>query len=194
MGGIGVGYGRGRYTLTDVCATNPLTGEQQTLLASGRLVGVPSVPVTAAGVADYVSSLPHDAIRLRFLTPTQLTSANKKLLSTPQFDRLIARLVERAQSVATYYASVATPRSEWRDLHFMLQEKAEHVRMPRCNTRWMDVRSGSSRTKTTKKISGFIGEAQYSGGLEPFLPWLVWGQSLQVGKNTVKGDGWYEII
>jgi len=27
----------------------------------------------------------------------------------------------------------------------------------------------------------------------PLLPWLVWGQFTHVGKNAVKGDGWYEI-
>ena len=25
------------------------------------------------------------------------------------------------------------------------------------------------------------------------LPWLLWGQVTQVGKNTVKGNGWYEV-
>jgi hypothetical protein len=27
----------------------------------------------------------------------------------------------------------------------------------------------------------------------PFWPWLVWGQFVHVGKDAVKGNGWYEI-
>jgi len=193
MGQIGVGYGRGQFVLNNALATHPLTGMEQMLLDNGRIIAAPSVPVTASDVADYVHQIPWDVVRLRFLTPTQLTGDNRTLLSTPQFDRLIARVIERAQNIAQNYASVATPRDTWRELHLSLQKQARGVQMTRCNTRWLDVRSGSRRTHTAKKISGFVGEAQYSGGLEPFLPWLVWGQSLQVGKNTVKGDGWYTL-
>ncbi len=193
MGQIGVGYGRGQFVLKGACATHPLTGAEQVLLDNGRIIAAPSVPVTAPDVADYVRQMPWDVVRLRFLTPTQLTGDNRTLLSTPQFDRLIARLIERAQNIAHNYAPVATPRNAWRELHLSLQKRAGSVQMTRCHTHWLDVRSGSRRTHSTKKISGFVGEAQYSGGLGPFLPWLVWGQSLQVGKNTVKGDGWYAL-
>jgi hypothetical protein len=27
----------------------------------------------------------------------------------------------------------------------------------------------------------------------PFLSWLVWGEIVHVGKDAVKGNGWYEI-
>lgn len=194
MGQIGVGYGRGRFALEAVEAANPLTGERQALLAQRRVTGMPSVPVTAAQVNDYAARLPQDRVRLHFLTPTQLTGGNKRLLATPQFDRLIARIVERAQLIAQNYTPVSTPREAWRELHLSLQKQAEHITMTRCNTRWLDVRSGSRRANSSKKISGFVGEAVFSGHLTPFLPWLVWGQSLQVGKNTVKGDGWYELM
>jgi hypothetical protein len=193
MGQIGVGYGRGQFVLKRAYATHPLTGAEQVLLDKGRIIAAPSVPVTASDVADYVRQMPWDTVWLRFLTPTQLTGDERTLLSTPQFDRLIARVIERAQNIAQNYTTVATPRSAWRDLHLSLQKQAGGVQMTRCNTHWLDVRSGSRRANSTKKISGFIGEAQFSGGLEPFLPWLVWGQSLQVGKNTVKGDGWYAL-
>lgn len=46
-------------------------------------------------------------------------------------------------------------------------------------------------------MGGFVGTATYHAPLEvwqPLLPWLIWGQGTQVGKDTVKGNGWYEIV
>lgn len=194
MGSVGVGYGRGQFSLDDVQATNPLTTATQPLLSGGRITGLPAVPVTAEQVTEYSRTLPHDRIRLHFITPTQLRGRDKRLLSKPVFDRLIARLLERCQTIAENYGTEVAPQADWRDLYLDLTTRATRVKMSDHDTRWVTVRSGSRRTNTGKKISGFTGYVTYAGDLADFLPWLVWGQSLQVGKNTVKGDGWYRVV
>jgi hypothetical protein len=194
MGQLGVGYGRGQFYLDAVEARNPLTEASQALMAERRVIALPSIPVTAEQVAANTQSRSQEQVRLCFITPTQLTGANKRLLSKPEFDRLVARLVERAQMMAENYTSISTPREQWRNLHLQLAETAQQVEMADCDTRWVRVRSGSRRSNQGKKISGFVGEVTYCGALTPFLPWLIWGQSLQVGKNTVKGDGWYTLV
>lgn len=191
MGQLGVGYGRGQFYLDAVEARNPLTGASQALMVERRIVGLPTIPVTTEQVAASAQARSQEQVRLRFITPTQLTGANKRLLSKPEFDRLIARLLERAQMMAENYTSVSSPREAWRGLHLQLAETAQKIEMVGCDTRWVRVRSGSRRSNQGKKVSGFVGEVTYCGDLTPFLPWLIWGQSLQVGKNTVKGDGWY---
>ena len=196
IGQTGVGYHRrdqGRFDLTAVTAANPLTGATQVLLVNDRITSLPSIPVTAQQVEVYAQSRSHFEVTLHFITPTQLTGPNKTLLSSPEFDHLMSRLIERCQSVAENYTSVATPRDVWRKLHLDLNQQAGKVTMSVCDARWVNVRSGSRRSDTSKKISGFTGVTTFTGPLEPFLPWLVWGQSLQVGKNTVKGSGWYAI-
>ncbi len=194
MGQVGVGYGRGQFVLDAVDTINPLTGHTQQLLDNRQVIALPSIPVTAGQVAAYTHALPQAHISLCFMTPTQLRGPNKRFLSRPVFDVLIARLIERCQMIAENYASVSTPQSEWRELYLKLTQQAVAIEMTRCNTHWVNVRSGSRRANVGKKISGFVGEVTYSGGLSPFLTWLVWGQSLQIGKNTVKGDGWYELV
>jgi hypothetical protein len=39
-----------------------------------------------------------------------------------------------------------------------------------------------------------VGEAVYEGDLRPLLPVLLWGTVAQAGKDTVKGNGVYEIV
>lgn len=41
--------------------------------------------------------------------------------------------------------------------------------------------------------SGLIGKAHYEGDLSEMCYWLAWGSVLHIGKNVVKGNGWYEI-
>jgi CRISPR/Cas system endoribonuclease Cas6 (RAMP superfamily) len=42
-------------------------------------------------------------------------------------------------------------------------------------------------------LSGFTGAISFSGDLRPFFPFLVAGEWIGVGKNTVFGNGWYRI-
>jgi hypothetical protein len=38
-----------------------------------------------------------------------------------------------------------------------------------------------------------VGEAVFTGNLGPLREILVWGSLVHVGKNAVKGDGWYVV-
>ncbi|MGB4801194.1 MAG: CRISPR system precrRNA processing endoribonuclease RAMP protein Cas6, partial [Anaerolineae bacterium] len=61
-------------------------------------------------------------------------------------------------------------------------------------TQWVDLHSPSRQKHYATPIGGFTGQATYtSEHWEQLLPWLLWGQVTQVGKNTVKGNGWYEV-
>jgi hypothetical protein len=70
---------------------------------------------------------------------------------------------------------------------------ADSVRLAEDRTQWIELRSGSRRTGRMTPISGFCGEATYEGDLSPFLSWLLWGQCIQIGKDTTKGNGMYEV-
>ena len=45
-----------------------------------------------------------------------------------------------------------------------------------------------------RKLGGLIGAATYqSATWDALLPWLLWGEVVQVGKNVVKGCGLYRL-
>lgn len=188
----GVGYGRGTFSLKEIHNENSLTGENVALLQDRR-VAMPGLVVNAAGIREKANALPQDAVRLRFLTPTQILH-HGEMLQTPQFAPLIARILERVQALVYHYTPEPTAQSQWQALHEALMAAAEAVRPTLDNTRWVKVRSGSRRSNYMHDISGFVGEVQFEGDMRPFLPWLLWGASLHVGKNAVKGNGWYEIV
>ena len=43
-------------------------------------------------------------------------------------------------------------------------------------------------------MGGFVGTARLAGTLSPQVrELLVWGELLHVGKDVVKGNGWYQL-
>ncbi len=77
------------------------------------------------------------------------------------------------------------------DEGYRLVGLARQVRLAEDGTRWVELESYSTRQRRATPISGLVGRAVYEGELAPFLPWLVWGQFVHVGKDAVKGNGWY---
>jgi hypothetical protein len=59
-------------------------------------------------------------------------------------------------------------------------------------SRWLD-RSRRTRQGFAQDLSGFVGEVTYRRDLTPFLPLLLLGECLHVGKNAAFGNGWYEM-
>lgn len=192
MGEIGVGYGRGRFDLERVQAVDPLTGRAKDLLDGGSVVAGPGLPITRESTRWAAGHLSPAALGLVFITPTQIKHRGQ-MLTRPSFEAVIARLLERCQALETHYTDDPTPQPAWRERYLSLTAAAANVQLVDDQTEWVRVQSGSRRTQSRNSLGGFVGLARYEGDLTPFAEWLVWGQSLHVGKNAVKGNGWYAI-
>ncbi|KXK15174.1 MAG: hypothetical protein UZ15_CFX003002876 [Chloroflexi bacterium OLB15] len=194
MGDVGVGRGRGRFRLTGIYEVNPLLDAKR-LLMDGNQVFSPTLAVTAPRVAEIADMLDVERITLHFLTPARLV-ADGKLVKQPDLAVLIARLLERCQNLAEHYAEVdeIVPPEQWKQSALELVEIARGLRYAYNDTEWVEVFSGSKRQGRATPISGFVGSARWEGDLAPLRAWLVWGQSLHVGKDCVKGNGWYRIV
>src|SRR5690606_31280938 len=107
-----------------------------------------------------------------------------------QFDHGIffARLAWRLDQLAVAYGAGAAISN-----HQTLPTLVERVCVVNDNTRWIDVVSYSSRTRLRTPIGGLVGTITLEGDLAPLRELLVWGSLIHVGKNAVKGDGWYTI-
>ena len=191
-GSIGVGFGRGQFTIHEIHAVNPISGQTQPLFEGGRVQAAPTLPLTHDQVLDFTAVLPSDHLNIHFLTATQLTSEGR-VSTKPQFDILIARLLERCQAMEIHYTEEEVDAARWRSLYLDLTAQAADVKLVKDDTRWLKVLNGSRRSNSVNSISGLVGQVRYEGDLTPFLYWLVWGSVLHVGKNAVKGNGWYEI-
>jgi hypothetical protein len=191
MGKVGIGYGRGEFALQQVHAFNPLTREEQPLLNGLRVTALPSIPVTGEVTSQIAISLSTNEVKLHFLTPAQLTGHDRQFQHEPDFATLIARLLERCQAMETHYTVAPQSTEVWRNRFQALTALAAEIERVESRVRWIVAYSSSQRTQYTHDVSGFAGTVVFRGDLTPFREWLLWGQSLHIGKNTVKGNGWY---
>jgi hypothetical protein len=183
---------RGALQIDAIAAVNPLTGVQQPLYQRGHTqVRAPGLPLDAADVAAMAAALPCDRLTLQFRTPLRLTEKRDgqtrlvhRFEARPFFARLAWRLDQLAQA---YGAGQAISNYQ------ALPALVEQVQVADDQTRWVDVVSYSSRTRSRTPIGGLIGQVTLEGDLAPLRELLVWGSLVHVGKNAVKGDGWYTI-
>lgn len=194
MGENGVGKGRGRFRLNAVHEYSPLWDVER-LLMDGSTVNTPTLEVNAARIADRASALAVDRITIHFLTPTRLT-ADGKLMKIPDPAVTVARLIERCQNLSDHYGEQDAKASvvQWKAAAEQLTEQAARLSIAYHEIAWIEAMSGSKRQGRTTPISGFTGAVRWQGELTLLREWLLWGQSLHVGKDAVKGNGWYRII
>jgi hypothetical protein len=121
---------------------------------------------------------------VRFVTPTELKGAT----SEPTFQVLFSRIRDRISTLRALYG----PGPLEIDFRAM-GERAAGVLMTRCELRTIDVNRRSSRTGQTHPIGGFIGEVEYAGSLDEFMPYLRAACWTGVGRHTVWGQGSLEV-
>lgn len=194
MGHKGLGQGRGRFELIAIHEYTPLLDAER-LLMDGNAVRSPTLAVTPVRVAELAAELSDDGITLHFLTPTRLIAAGK-LVKMPDPGVMVGRLLERCQNLAEHYAETDDNLSagDWKQTAAVLVDQARKLRLAYLEIAWVEVFSGSKRQGRATPISGFTGAARWEGTVTPLREWLLWGQSLHVGKDAVKGNGWYRVV
>lgn len=200
VGRRGLGRGRSRLQVLEVKEASSLDGRER-LLVQGRVVRQPQLCVTAAEVsqaaAQRIGSQPWQPLGLELLTPMRLTSGGH-LVHKVDLAVLCQRLVERCQNLVEHCAIPAAdvqplPRTEWAQLHREIGAAARVVEITADNTYWVEARSGSRRQQRYTEIGGLVGSLELAGDTAPLLPWLLWGQCLHIGKDAVKGNGWFIV-
>jgi hypothetical protein len=122
-------------------------------------------------------------ITIRFLTPTFLRVGGETI-RRPEFHHVFKRLRDRINALSTFYGNGPL------DVDFSdLGKQAEKIQTVACNVRWAERYRISSKTLQTHELSGLIGEATYQGDLAEFMPWIVLGEFVHIGKHAAWGGG-----
>ena len=193
---------RSRVQLLGALAENPFTAQRQVLWKSSpqsdQLSDLsPALAITAAQVVTAAQDWPlgeRAVVRLTFHTPTRLI-ARGQLVHSPQPRVLIARLVQRLRVLGQAFGAGDTPGLPCDDPKALLPH-ADAITLQADETAWVDQWSPSRRLRRTTPIGGFVGRAGWEGqraAMRALLPLLIWGSIVHVGKDTVKGNGWYHL-
>jgi hypothetical protein len=179
---------RGALQLAAITAVNPLSGTRQPLYQRDRAqVQTPGLPIAASDVAAYAAALPADRLTLQLHTPLRLIDGDRLV---KRFDPrpFVQRLAWRLDQLAVAYGGGA-PLCDRAALTMQL----DNLTLANDQTAWVDVVSASSRSRQRTPIGGLVGQLTLAGDLAPLRELLVWGSLIHVGKNAVKGDGWYTL-
>ena len=98
-------------------------------------------------------------------------------------------LLRRASDLARFHCGAEL------DLNYRQWiERAAGVSTVETTLRWHDWERYSQRQDRRMKLGGLVGEVEFAGEWQPFMPLLRLGADLHVGKGTGFGLGRYEIL
>lgn len=179
---------RGQLQITQIDSYHPLTGATERLLTAGeRQVQQPGLPISAEDVDQAAEQLPSDRLLIDLHTPLRLIE-EQRLVRRFSLRPFIQRLLTRLEDIAMAYGS-----GPYHSDYPTLMAAATATQVIFDQTRWVDVVSRSARQGGRTPIGGLVGRVVIEGPLAPLRPLLVWGSLIHVGKNAVKGDGWYTL-
>jgi hypothetical protein len=185
---------RGRFIVERIVAHHHFTDGEVMLFRAGQSqVGVPDLAITEADIHTRAAQMNAAQLRVRFLTPMRLIT-DGHLLHQPDPVVLVRRLAERMDALEREYAPVVVGAGEsavgrWRSI-----ADSCNLTLAASDVAWVDTQSYSSRQHRRTPTGGFIGTATFTGTPAPELrELLAWGELLHVGKDVVKGNGWYQI-
>ena len=79
------------------------------------------------------------------------------------------------------------------DYKSLTQQARQNVRKTQERTQWDDWSRYSRRQEARMSLGGFKGKVTFEGELDEFMPFLLLGEYIHVGKNTAFGLGKYVI-
>lgn len=186
MGERGLGKGRGRFQVRRIDVLDGEGAETETVFENDML-RAPSTFLDYPLALALAEKRRPDSVTVRFKTPLRV-KYRERLHDTPDFHILIRNLLRRISNLIYFHCGqkVDLPFKEYIRM-------AEEIEMTLNETRWRDVSRYSGRQKKSMKIGGVVGKAEYQGALSLFLPMLVLGTWIHIGKGTAFGLGCYTM-
>jgi len=186
MGKRGVGKGRGKFRVTRINALDS-SGTPAEAIYENEILRASETVLTSEDVTELARTASSDRVSLTFLTPLRIRYQNS-FRGEIQFHILIRNLLRRLSSLLYFHCGQRL------DIPFReIIRRAESVRLIRSETRWHDWERFSGRQKRRMKMGGVIGTVSYEGELGEFLPLLIPGAWVSVGKGTSFGLGSFEL-
>ncbi|MBX9685140.1 MAG: CRISPR system precrRNA processing endoribonuclease RAMP protein Cas6 [Candidatus Obscuribacterales bacterium] len=191
LGKLGIGRGRGNFKLVSVTSIDPLGKHLPVCLydaAVNMLCPRKAVPVNLEDVCENTQNGKITGVRMIFDSPTLLNRKGEAPQEAPQFEHIIRGILRRYSDLAALYGE-GRPKLEYKEL----VEDSKRVEMTKSNIHYKFSRSYSKRKEAITPLQGITGSVDFRGEITPFMPYLIFGQWLHIGKQATFGMGQYHL-
>jgi hypothetical protein len=189
LGEIGIGKGRRPFQLDKVAAVNPfIKVEQEIYQATTGKVYNHDLAITGEIIAHKIGRVRQKLLTLDYQTMTRIKHGDS-FIRYVEFHMLIRALLRRLSSFLYFHHGF-----EW-DADFpALIKKAETVIRVKDTTKWVNWERYSNRQEARMRLGGVVGQVSYEGDFDDYLPILMIGELVHVGKAATFGMGKYKVI
>ena len=185
---IGLGSGRSNFLLKNIWSENDIKGEK-TKIFDYKDSKIKNINNTIhIDEIEKERSYFNDKVTLLFKTPTLIKVNGKYIKNNLEFSLLMRTLFRRLSTMAAFYG-------EEMSIYFNdYLNKAEAIKLVNKDLEWNDWYRYSDKQNKKIEMQGFTGAVSYEGKIADFLPYLIYAQYLNLGKNTVFGQGDFELL
>ncbi len=190
MGTVGLGYGRRPFILEKIESTSIDGQEQVVYIGDSNTVNNVDFSYSGNDIikrANYKAGTAISKTKIEFLTPIRLKDKGQ-LVRKPVFYSLFRQAMRRISSLS-YFHNGRSLEADYAGL----TKRSENVCLIEDNTSWRDWERYSSRQGKRMNMGGLVGSVVYEGDITDFIPWLLIGEEVHVGKNSVFGLGKYRM-
>ncbi len=191
LGKLGIGKGRGKFKLRSVSSIDP-SGKNLPVVvyddAENVLYPQRAIPVSIAESHSEESKRPVNGIRVVFDSPTNIRRKGEAPYDPPQFEHIVRGILRRYSDLASLYGE-GRPELQYKEL----VETSKQIRVAKTNLRFSQQLSYSQRKGALTPLEGVVGSIEYQGEITPFLPYLILGQWIHIGKQATFGMGQYHL-
>ena len=129
-----------------------------------------------------------DTLTLKFITPSRV-KYNGELQDKVEFHLLIRTLLRRISMLSYFYTDTQL-KLDFKNII----SQAEKIITYSSDLKWVDKSRYSTRQRHRMKLGGVVGTVTYKGDFSLFLPLILWGEYLHIGKGTSFGLGKYKLM
>lgn len=180
LGKVGIGKGRGKYSLTEVRVADK--GNRIVYTKEDNIIRHSEASII--NLPDFMTSDKVDSLTLRFITPLRI-KYKRDFVVEPEFHILIRSLLRRLGLL--YYFHCANREPSWD--YGKIIDHSQTVSISSSSLKWFDWERYSARKDARVRLGGLIGEITYRGDISSFIPLLKAGEILHIGKGTSFGLG-----
>lgn len=193
LGNTGIGKGRRKFILKEIRAISIRNQDHLVIYTSQdemirnidtKFTWADTIIISRSSFRNFKAK----SLTLKFLTPTRIKHRDE-FVSVPEFHIIIRSLLRRIANLTYFHCG------ENLNLDFNnLIRRATKIKTEEINMHWVDWERYSFAQGRRMKMGGFTGEIKYKGELEPFIPFLILGEHVHLGKGATFGMGWYKLI